>query len=262
MPREGAGWDSAQYLRFESERTLPCRDLARRVELDAPRRVVDLGCGPGNSTAVLRDRWPRARIVGVDSSAEMLVRARESAVEAEWTLADVRTWRPRTRVDLVFSNAALQWVPDHPQAIPRIWRWVAPGGAFAFQVPARSEPTPAWVRAMATVQRRPRWHRILERRAEETPVLPPASYYDLLASAARRIDLWDTEYHHVLDGPVAVVEWIRGTALRPWLTQLTEEADRAALLAELTREIARAYPPRRDGKVVFPFLRRFVVAYR
>ena len=261
-PEASSPWDSARYLRFEAERTLPCRDLIRRLELDAPRRVVDLGCGPGTSTAVLAARWPDARLVGVDHSREMLRRARASPLGIEWVEADLAEWTPEAPFDLVFSNAALHWLPGHRTLLPRLWNWVAPGGALAFQVPARSNPSPAWRRAVASVARRSPWSAHSWDDPAEANVLGLDAYYDLLSPSARRLDLWDTEYDHVLDGPEAVVDWIRGTALRPGLAQLPGEAERARFLGELTREIAGLYPRRPDGKVLFPFLRRFVVAYR
>lgn len=262
MPAAAPRWDSAQYLRFEAERTLPCRDLVRRIDLDAPARLLDLGCGPGTSTAVLLEQWPSARAIGVDSSEEMLARARSSGPRAEWVLADLRTWDPEAKLDLVFSNAVLQWVDDHPARIPRLWSWVGPGGALAFQVPARGEPPAAWVEALDELRRRPAWRSDAADDEARSNVLPLARYYDLLRPDARRVDLWDTEYDHVLDGPEAIVEWLRGTALRRWLERLDRPGDRDRFLAELTEEIRARYPRRSDGSVLFPFLRRFVVAYR
>lgn len=262
MSTPAASWDSQQYLRFEEERTQPCRDLVGRISSRAPAGIVDLGCGPGNSTAVLAQRWPGSRLLGVDSSPEMLERARAGPVPAEWVLADLTEWQPRGPVDLVFSNAALQWIPGHPALIRRLWSWVAPGGAMAFQVPARGSPPPDWIRALDSLRRRPRWRGRVGGDPTESSVLPPGEYYDLLAPDARRVDVWETEYHHVLDDPEAVVEWLRGTVLRPTLARLSDEGERAQFLSALTEEVARAYRRRIDGKVLFPFLRRFVVAYR
>ncbi len=261
-PGTAAPWDSARYLRFEAERTLPCRDLVHRIELASPARIVDLGCGPGNSTRVLADRWPSARVAGVDHADEMLRTARASSVAAEWIRADLADWHPDAPVELVFSNAALHWLPDHRRLVPRLFEWVAPGGALAFQVPARSHPPPAWLAARDAVLAQPAWRAGAWPDASEANVLPMADYYEALAGSARRIDLWDTEYVHVLEGPAAVIEWIRGTALRPGLAQLASDAERSRFLDELTRAIAQAYPRRSDGSVLFPFRRRFLVAYR
>lgn len=255
-------WDSRQYLKFEAERTRPSRDLVRRLELLAPRRAIDVGCGPGNSTAVVQERWPAAEVLGLDSSPEMLEVARRSGVPARWLLADVRRWVPEGRVDLVFSNAALQWLPEHDREIPRLFDWVAPGGALAFQVPAEGETPPGWVQALAAVHRAPRWKALLPDWPRNYNVLPLSRYYDLLAPAARALDLWDTEYQHVLDGPDATVEWVAGAGLRPVLEKLPGEAERREFLQQFAREIPAYYPVRKDGKVLFPFLRRFVIAYR
>jgi len=262
VPDDPTRWDARRYLHFEEERTQPCRDLVRRIALERPGTVVDLGCGPGNSTAVVAGRWPEARLEGVDVSEEMLTTARRSAVRATWTAADLRTWRPAGPVDLVFSNAALQWLPDHARAIPRVWAWVAPGGALAFQVPARDPHPPAWLEGMLAVRARSPWAAVAAPAPDDSSVLSLEEYYDLLAPSASRVELWDTEYGHVLDGPAAIVEWTRSTLLRPWLAALPSDRDRSSYLAELTAELERRVPRRRDGRVVFPFLRRFVIAYR
>jgi trans-aconitate 2-methyltransferase len=255
-------WDTARYLRFERERTLPCSDLVHRIDLESPQRVVDLGCGPGNSTAVLARRWAGATLIGVDQSPEMLRIARGSGVRARWIGADLREWTPDEPLDLVFSNAALQWLPDHPQAIPRLWAWVKPGGALGFQVPARPDPAPAWVRALEAVVGQERWRGYAEPDAADSNVLSLGEYYELLAGSAQRVDLWDVEHDHVLDGPAAIVEWTQSTALRPTLARMPSEADRSAFLDEYAAEIRRRYRTFPNGTVLFPFLRRFVVAYR
>lgn len=256
-----ADWDADLYRRFEAERTLPCRDLVHRIDLAAPARIVDLGCGPGNSTAVLRERWPSAGVTGVDSSPEMLRKARASWTSGLWIEADLTRWDPREPFDLVFSNAALQWLPDHPRAVRRIWAWVAPGGALAFQVPARPSPPAGWLRALAAVGARPPWNGQFPADPIEGNVLPLSGYFDLLAPEARRVELWDTEYDHILPGPDAIVEWTKGTGLRPWLDRLSEGSERDHFLAEYARAVAQEYPTRDHGAVVFPFLRRFVIAF-
>jgi trans-aconitate 2-methyltransferase len=252
-------WNPQEYLKFERERTLPCRDLVARIELESPAFIADLGCGPGNSTSILAERWPGARIVGVDSSPEMLRAARRSSVPAEWLLADMRDWSPGHPYDLVFSNAALQWVPDQRTEIVRLFRSVATGGAFAAQVPS---VTGGWARAIREVVERPAWDGRLSKDSVNLRSHGLGFYYDLLTPLSRRVELWETRYVHVLSGPDAVVEWVKGTALRPLLDRLPEETARASFLADYTAEIARAYPRRKDGKVLFTFLRRFVVAYR
>lgn len=254
-------WDAAQYLRFERERTQPAIDLLRRVELERPDRLVDLGCGPGNSTQLLGQRWSGAHVTGVDRSAEMLAAARTRAPAFEWVSADLASWTAPAPFDLVFSNAALQWVPDHGRLIPRLWESVAPSGVLAFQVPARSEPAPPWIAA---------WESVAVREFPRSPPIDPVGrtvrpleeYYDMLAPRADAVAVWETEYRHVLDGPGAVVEWVEGTGLRPWLQSLPDDAARGRFRRAYLPEIERGYPVRPDGRVLFPFLRRFVVAER
>lgn len=254
----GSRWDPARYLRFEQERTLPSRDLVSRIDLPGPRRLVDLGCGPGNSTAVLRARWPDAECTGVDSSAEMLAQARRSDPNVRWVQGDLRTWAPEAPVELVFSNAALHWVPDHATVVPRLLRCLEPGGALAVQMPANTEEP--YQEAALRVRRRPPWSELPGRGPLEVGSL--AFYYDLLAPHASRVDLWDTTYVHVFPGTEAIVEWTRGTGLRPWLSQLPGDAERERFLSEYRAELDSLYPRRPDGQVLFPFLRRFFVAYR
>lgn len=255
-------WEAARYLTFESERTQPCRDLVARLGAVEPGTIVDLGCGTGSSTAVLRERWPHANILGVDSSAEMLDRARAALPSVRFEEGDLRSWVSEGPAGLVFSNAALQWVPDHPTELPRLWRQVAEGGALAFQVPVRGDPSPAWVEAWTNVLSRRPWvdHGPFDPRA--SPVLGSTDYYRLLAPTARRVELWETEYVHVMAGPSAIVEWTRATALRPWLARLGDGARSKAFLEEYAREVARSYPPQPNGMLLFPFRRRFVAAYR
>lgn len=255
-----AAWDPAQYLRFERERTQPCRDLVARIELTDPKRIVDLGCGPGNSTAVLRARWPRAEVEGVDRSAEMLATARRSDPEVRWAEADASTWSPDRPVDLLFSNAALQWVPDHDHQFPRLLGLVAPGGAFAVQMPANTDEP--YQRAAARLGTSPTWSPFLKNLGLDFETDPPQVYFDRLAPMARRVELWDTRYVHVLGSSDDVVEWIVGTGLRPWLAALPDDAHRERFLTEYRTEIRGAYPAHSDGRVLFPFLRRFLIAYR
>lgn len=255
-------WDSRQYLRFERERTLPGLDLARRVELERVERAVDLGCGPGTSTRAIGERWPSARLTGVDSSPEMLASARASRIRAEWVLSDLRKFRPPAPVDLVFSNAALQWIPDHRHELPRLWTLVAESGALAFQVPAPGPERERWDAPLNALLRSPQWRDRIAVSSPAENVLTLADYYDLLAPLAEQVDLWDTVYVHVLASAHEVVEWLKGTALRPVFASLTDPAQRDRFVGQFARAISGAYPPTPQGSTLFPFRRRFVVAYR
>ncbi len=257
-------WNAAQYLRFADERTRPCRDLAARIAL-SPGTAADLGCGPGNSTAVLAERWPEAAVTGIDSSSEMLARARRDHPAIRWEEADIATWpdadrNPGRTYDLVFSNAALQWVPDHAALLPRLFSRVAEGGALAAQVPADIEaPAHRLMRELAATER---WRRFFPEPPREWHVHAPEFYYDVLASHAERLDLWASDYFHVMEGAAAIAEWYRGTGLRPFLDALPDAAERERFAADYAALLPREFPARADGKVLFPFRRLFLIAYR
>ena len=256
------GWNSEQYLKFARERTQPARDLAARVEVEAPRRVIDLGCGPGNSTAVLAERWPQAEITGVDNSAAMLAHARGERPDGNWQEADIAAWQApaEARCDVVFSNAALQWVPGHRREFPRLLGQVAPGGALAVQMPANLD-SPAQ-RLMSELATTAAWRGHFPTPPRTWHVHAPDFYYDILAPHARRVELWTTDYHHVLDGLDGVIEWYRGTGLRPWLDALPDDATREQFLGAYRARLVPYFPERVDGRVLFPFRRLFVIAYR
>ena len=253
-------WNPAQYLKFDEERTRPCRDIASRIQLHEPKRVIDLGCGPGNSTQVLVEKWPGAEVTGLDRSEQMIRSAREKYPQQKWEMGSIDMWKTALPYDLVFSNAALQWVPDHPRVMPHLLRQVAPGGVLAFQVPANLG-APAH-ELMRHVAESPAWKSSFPGTIREWHVHDPAFYYDALIGDASHLDLWTTEYFHVLDGPAAIVEWYKGTGLRPFLEGLSNESDREKFLADYLREIEGAFPRRADGRVLFPFLRFFVIATR
>ena len=253
-------WNSEQYLKFAAERTQPAVDLAARVRLEKPGRVMDLGCGPGNSTAVLARRWPGAELTGLDSSAAMMAAARKDFPEGNWVEGDIGSWTAERAYDVVFSNAALQWVPDHARVLPRLLEQVAEGGALAMQVPANLDaPAHALMREVGAAAA---WRGCFRGSVREWHVESAETYYDIVAPHATRVDLWVTEYQHVVEGPEALVEWYRGTGLRPWLDALPDEATRKRFEADYLAAIRPAYPRRMDGKVLFPFRRLFLVAYR
>jgi len=251
-------WDPFRYLRFDDERTRPARDLLARITIEAPTTVVDLGCGPGNSTALLAARWPAASVLGVDLDPAMLDEAPRRCATATFERGDVATWTPRAPVDVLFSNATLQWLPDHGALLPRLWSLVAQGGALAIQMP-RNYDSPTHTE-MARVARSGPWSDKLERVGRGAPVSEPAFYYDVLAELAPRVDVWETTYEHALDGPEAVVDWVRATGLRLYLEPL-DEPERAAFLDRYTEAIRLAYPRRPNGRSLLSFRRLFLVAH-
>jgi trans-aconitate 2-methyltransferase len=257
-----ASWNSTEYLQFARERTQPASDLVARIELEAPARIVDLGCGPGNSTAVLARRWPQAEITGIDSSASMLETARREYPQWTWHEGDIGAWRGDERgpVDLVFSNAALQWVPHHGNLLPRLYEQVAPGGALAFQIPANLDSPPQ--RMIREIAAQPSWENRFVTPPKTWSSHPLEFYYDLFAALAKRIELWTTDYAHVMESVDGIVDWYRGTGLRPWLDALPDDAARDKFILAYRTRLSPYYPLRSDGRVLFPFRRLFVIAYR
>ncbi|MDQ0303245.1 trans-aconitate 2-methyltransferase [Ancylobacter polymorphus] len=251
-------WNPALYLAFEDERTRPPRDLLARVPLLKPRRVIDLGCGPGNSTELLAQRWPEAEVIGVDNSPAMLEQARARLPGARFELADLASWTPPEDTDLLFANAVFQWVPEHLDVLARLLDKLPPGGVLAVQMPDNvSEPSHLLMEEAAAAGP---WAARVAGAARD--VLPAVgAYYDRLAPLARQVDIWHTLYNHPLAGPAAIADWFRSTGLRTYLAPL-DEAERAAFLKDYTARLARAYPARVDGKVLLRFPRLFIVAVR
>jgi trans-aconitate 2-methyltransferase len=255
-----ADWSATQYLRFEAERTRPAADLLARVPDGSIDRVADLGCGPGNSTELLRNRFPHAAIVGVDSSDDMLTRARSRLPRVTFEKADIARWRADAPFDLIFANAVLQWIPDHIALMVRLMSELAPGGRLAVQIPDNlDEPSHALMRKVAA--RAPFSARLANAAAARERIGAFVDYYAALAPVCGGIEAWRTTYAHALSGPDAVVDWVAGTGLRPFLAPLAPD-ERRAFLARYREEIAAAYPPLADGRVLLPFPRLFIVAVR
>lgn len=254
-------WDSAQYLRFSQERTQPSRDLVARIPLAAPVRLLDMGCGPGNSTAVLADRYGAAGITGVDNSPQMLAAAREAHPELRFSFFDMTAddWSPLGHgYDVVFSNACIQWLPDHDRLLPRMLGLLAPGGCLAVQLPLVQHQEMR--RIFDGVSTMSQWAEALS--DVRTPhALEPADYFDILAPMASDLQIWQTTYYHRMASINQVLEWYRGSSLRPYLQRLgTEQGD--AFLAEVRRAATQAFTPHANGEYLLPFPRLFLLARR
>ncbi|MEP7054374.1 MAG: trans-aconitate 2-methyltransferase [Actinomycetota bacterium] len=254
-------WDAADYLRFADDRARPFVDLLARVPAEAPKTVVDLGCGPGNMTVTLAQRWPTATVEGIDSSAEMIDRANTDFGKTErvsFALGDIRSWAPAHPVDVLVSNATLQWVPGHLELLPALLAAVRPGGWFGFQVPGNfNEPTHT---ELAAVLQLPRWSARFAGVELAAPWVPgPAAYLETLLALGARADVWETTYLHMLFGDDAVLRWIEGTALRPVLNVLSEE-EAGAFKAEYGERLRAAYPKNEHGTLL-PYRRIFAVAH-
>lgn len=253
-------WDSVQYLRFKRERTQPARDLAMQLPADdgTVTRVLDIGCGPGNSTAVLCERYPHAAILGVDNSPEMIAAARDAHPDIEFASCDVSCELDTLPhdFDIVFSNACIQWVPDHATLIPALLGLLKPGGTLAVQTPMNYEEPIH--RIIAQVVRSPRFADRLSQRREFFNLTPP-EYWELLHEHAQQFRMWKTTYMHTLPSHEAIMDWYRGTGMRPYL-QALDDTDRAAFEAEVFARVCEAYPTQSDGSIIFPFPRFFFTA--
>jgi len=253
-------WDATQYLKFGNERTQPAIDLVQRVELRNPSRIIDLGCGPGNSTEVLRGRWPEAEICGLDSSPEMIEAASKAYPGGTWQVGDAASWTADRPFDLVFANAMLHWLPDHATVCRSWMEQVAPGGALAVQQPAHYDGVMR--REIVEVSHDPAWSDRMDAARAAIRCERPSFYYDVLQPLASRVSLWETTYYHILAGSEGVMEWFGGTGLRPFLEALATDEERKRFEAMLLKKYSVSYRRRASGEVLFPFRRLFFVAYR
>ncbi|HEY1382065.1 MAG TPA: trans-aconitate 2-methyltransferase [Dongiaceae bacterium] len=251
-------WDPNQYLKFADHRLRPALDLMAQIPLQAPRTVYDLGSGPGTITRLLAERWPTARVTGIDSSPDMLAKARQEAPRVRFEQADITDWSPPARADLIFSNATLHWIDDHARLLPRLAAQVAPGGVLAIQMPY-NQTSPSHTLMESAAADGPWQARLGKVRQAYQSLESVERYYEILASATRRLDIWLTEYLHVLSGDNPVVGWTKGTALRPFLDAL-EEPERSGFLTAYEARIAAAYPKQADGNTLLPFRRIFFIA--
>lgn len=252
-------WNPEKYLAFADERTRPARDLLAQVPLLAPEAVFDLGCGPGNSTALLVERFPAARVTGVDNSPAMLAAARKACPQAHYVEADLAAWTP-PEAELLFSNATFQWLPDHLAVLEKLAAGARQGGVLAVQMPDNlNEPSH---RLMQQAAQDGPWAEKLRGAAAARSVLPaPAVYWQRLKPHLQRLDIWHTIYNHPLSGVKGIVDWLTATGLRPYLDPLDRD-ERAAFLARYSSLLAEAYPVAEDGTVLLRFPRLFLVGVR
>lgn len=259
----GTHWNPERYARFGDHRLRPALELLARVDLESPASIVDLGCGTGNVTRIIAERWPSAAVSGLDSSPEMLAKARSVPSAIEWIEGRVESWEPAAPVDLVFSNATLHWVEGHRELFPRLVRFLRPGGVLAVQMPLSfGAPSHRLMRetlATGGVDGQPLGSTELRGAMDRDWVESPQTYYDVLVPHARAMDVWTTEYLQVLEGADPVLEWVKATGLRPVLSGLDDD-DRARFLDVYARALRVAYPVRADGRTLYPFRRLFIVA--
>lgn len=253
-------WNPDLYRQFEAERTRPAQELLERIPLSCPADATDLGCGPGNSTELLHRAWPSARITGLDSSQAMLDQAQQRLPGCAFVLADIRRWQASSPQDVIYANASLQWLNDHPQLFPHLTSQLAPHGVLALQMPDNLDQPSH--RVMREVAARPVWRDIISpQAADRKRPLSAEQYYDLLSGEGCRVDIWRTTYYHVMPSPQSIVDWLRATGLRPFLDGLSD-VQQSQFLADYLGEIRAAYPVRQDGNVLLAFPRLFIVAQK
>jgi trans-aconitate 2-methyltransferase len=252
-------WNPQQYLKFSGHRLRPALDLLMRIPDCPVRSVADLGAGAGNVTKLLGERWPQASVVAVEGSAEMVTAGKKSAPSVEWQHQDLGSWQPVAKYDVVYSNAALHWLPDHETLFPSLMERVQPGGILAVQMP-RNFGAPSHLLIAETALNGP-WRSQLAHLVTAPPVEEPGFYHRVLSPLSQNIDIWETEYLQVLEGENPVKEWTKGTWLTRYLDVLSGE-ERASFEAAYAERVAKAYPRNSKGQTLFPFRRLFIVAQR
>ena len=247
-------WNPSLYLHFAAERSRPAVELLARVPLENIEYVADLGCGPGNSTALLHQRWPAARITGIDSSPAMIAEARSALPDCQFVEADIRNWQPVQALDLIFANASLQWLPDHYELFPHLVSLLNSHGVLAVQMPDNwLEPTHVLMREVA-------WEQNYPDRGRE-PLAGVHAYYDILSEAGCEVDIWRTTYYHQMPSHQAIIDWVTATGLRPWLQDLTE-SEQQHFLTRYHQMLEEQYPLQENGQILLAFPRLFIVARR
>ena len=249
-----ADWDPALYLQYATERTRPAAELLARISQVEVASVVDLGCGPGNSTALLHQRWPSAEITGVDNSPAMLGLAREALPECTFVEADIRQFRPSHSLNVIYANASLQWIPDHYVLLPHLVSLLSLNGVLAIQMPDnQQEPSHVSMREVAYEQGYP------DRGRQPLPGVH--AYYDILTDAGCDVDIWRTTYYHKMNSHQAIVDWVSATGLRPWLQDLSESEQRN-YLKRYHELLKQQYPLQENGQIMLAYPRLFIVARR
>lgn len=251
-------WNPDLYLKFDKERTQPSIDLVSHINLDNPSKIIDIGCGPGNSTQVLVQRWPDSEIIGIDNSPAMIEKAKKDYPNQNWQLLDAGTDEFEGNFDIVFSNATIQWIPDHVNLLRKFHSILSDNGIIAIQIPQFWDMPLG--KSIATIAENDRWVSDTKGVIELFTIHDSSFYYDNLSEFFHSVDIWETDYIHILDSQFSILEMIRSTGLRPFLDRLTDDIDKKDFEAMALKKIAEDYPLQKDGKVLFPFKRLFFIA--
>jgi trans-aconitate 2-methyltransferase len=253
-------WNPELYLKYGNERTQPSIDLVGKIKIDfKPESILDVGCGPGNSSQVLLQRWPGAKLTGIDSSLNMIKKAKASFPNNTWIVADAAKYTPDVNYDIVFSNATIQWIPDHKQLFQNLFNLVNNGGVMAISTPRFDEMLLSEV--ISKVIDKEKWKEATRGCAELFTYHDYKYYYDLMDKYFESIELWQTDYIHILESQYSIIEWIRSTGMKPYLDCL-KEAEKPLFENDILAEIKKRYPLQKSGKVLFPFKRLFMVGYK
>lgn len=256
-----ADWKPSLYLAFGKERTQPAIDLVMKINSDNPMRIIDIGCGPGNSTHVLKNRWPNAEIIGLDSSQAMIEQARENYNDINWVCADASSnLSTFGKFDIVFSNAAIQWIPNQHELLQAMFNILNKNGVMAVQVPNTTNmPVHVELQKMIATEK---WKKHFTSLSSVYSVKSTSFYYDILCSFTDKVDLWETDYYHVMNNHEDIVKWYSSTGLRVYLDCLTDENTKKEFLNDFECNLKKAYPVQKSDKVLFPFTRIFFIAYK
>jgi trans-aconitate 2-methyltransferase len=251
-------WNPDLYLKFDRERTQPSIDLVSRINFDKPLKIIDIGCGPGNSTQILAQKWPDSKITGIDNSPAMIEKAKKDYPNQDWQLLDAGNDEIEGNFDIVFSNATIQWIPDHSKLFREFYNILSDNGLLAIQIPLFWDMPLG--KSIATIAGNSRWNSATKGVIELFTIQDSSSYYEILSERFYSIDIWETNYIHILDSQLSILEMIRSSGLRPFLERLENDIDKKDFEAMVLREIIKDYPLQKDGKVLFPFKRLFFTA--
>lgn len=252
-------WDPIQYNKFADQRSRAGYDLLAQIPMESYKTIYDLGCGTGHLTRLLQRYWPTAKVTGIDSSREMLAQAQSEPSAIVWQQQDITTWQPPAPADLIFSNATLQWLPRHEKLLPQLLDFLRPNGVLAIQM-ANNFNQPSHRNLLVAARSGP-WRKILEPLLRQSPILTPEQYYELLAPLTTEQNIWQTVYYSILEGENPVLEWLKGTFMKPLLDALAEP-EKSQFINDYAQRVKASYPPRANGTTLFPFQRLFIVVKR